>query len=203
MCGEIPDRTSSKSVWRRWAQGLRRSQVDALDHISAQICDHLSASSIFQSAEQIFLYLPLPSEIDLRALAASHHPGKTWGIPRCLPEVQLAWHHWDPQDPDSLCRGRFGLSEPAADRPLLDPAQVDLILVPGLAFDAWGGRLGYGKGYYDRFLARYPQAETLGICAQGCYLSSTPLPTDPWDMPMGGVVTEAGLFPAQPDPKPG
>lgn len=201
MCAEIPDRSQSKSVWRRWAQGLRQSQVQDLPQISARICDHLSQLPALAAAKRIYLYLPLASEIDLRALA-SQYPEKTWGIPRCLPEVQLAWHRWDPHDPGSLRRGQFGLSEPAAAAPLLDPSEVDLILVPGLAFDAWGGRLGYGKGYYDRFLARYPQVETLGICAHGCFLS-TPLPANPWDIPMRGVMTERGLFPAQAETKPG
>lgn len=199
MSVESSSQPRSKPDWRRWAQ-VRREALD-LSSLSAQICHQISKSPIFCNAHQIFIYMPLRSEIDLRSLGAQY-PDKTWGIPRCLPEVQLAWHQWCPTDLSALCRGVFGLREPTADSPRLDPAQVELILVPGLAFDVWGGRLGYGKGYYDRFLSGYPQVQALGICAHDCFLS-TRLPCDPWDVPMGAVVTERGLFPAQPDPKAG
>ncbi len=199
MSVEIPSQPRSKSDWRRWAKD-RRGCLD-LPSLSARICHQISRAPLFRGARQIFLYMPLRSEIDLRSLGAQY-PDKIWGIPRCLPGVQLAWHRWSPGDPNTLCRGGFGLSEPTADAPRLDPEAVDLILVPGLAFDVWGGRLGYGKGYYDRFLCRYPQAHTVGICAHDCFLS-TPLPCDPWDVLMRGVVTDRGLFPAQTDPKAG
>lgn len=188
----------SKAAWRRWARQVR-SGLD-LGTSSTQICEQLSAVETFVTARHILLYLPLSTEIDLRPLATLH-PHKSWGIPRCLPEAQLAWHCWDPRRTDVYVQGRFGLLEPRADAPLMDLDQVELVLVPGMAFDLWGGRLGYGKGYYDRFLARYPGVKTIGICPQACLLS-TPLPSDPWDVPMQGVITEEGLVSVQPDPKP-
>lgn len=145
------------------------------------------------------MYLPLPSEIDLHTLAQGCSD-KIWGVPRCLPETQLSWHRWCPSDWTGLTEGLFGLTEPAAELPELDPAQVDLVLVPGLAFDIWGGRLGYGKGYYDRFLARYPWVHRFGICPHQCLLS-TPLPSEAWDVSMTGIVTEWGVFSVQEETK--
>lgn len=65
-----------------------------------------------------------------------------------------------------------------------------LALVPGLAFDAVGFRLGYGGGFYDTFLADFP-GTTVGLC-RTCQLSAVPLPRGPYDLPVGLVVTEDG-----------
>ncbi|NJK72370.1 MAG: 5-formyltetrahydrofolate cyclo-ligase, partial [Synechococcaceae cyanobacterium SM2_3_60] len=83
------------------------------------------------------------------------------------------------------------LRQPVAITPLAPPP--DLVLVPAIAIDHHGTRLGFGGGYYDRYLATLPESVLrIGIVPMAC-LSAQPLPRDPWDVPLHGYVTEAGL----------
>jgi 5-formyltetrahydrofolate cyclo-ligase len=157
--------------------------------ISATICDLLTTQIRIQEARIILAYLSFGSEVDLRDLCRAF-PEKTWGMPRCLPDYTLSWHQYDPKSPETV-PNRWGISEPYAEDPALDPAQADLILVPALACDRWGHRLGYGAGFYDRFLQQV-QIPSLGVIPQACFLSD-PLPRDRWDIPLQAVVTERGV----------
>jgi len=86
-----------------------------------------------------------------------------------------------------LVPARMGLKEPRKGLPLADPADIDLILVPGLAFDRSGGRLGRGKGYYDRFLATVPpSAVTIGMCFTCQIVERVPMNEHDW--PVGQLV---------------
>lgn len=85
----------------------------------------------------------------------------------------------------------YGMREP--DRktcPSYPPDEIDLIIVPGVAFDRKGNRIGYGGGFYDRFLPRCPQAVWIGLAYQAQIISDT-LP-QPWDIPLQHIVTEDG-----------
>ena len=92
-----------------------------------------------------------------------------------------------------LLSGSFGVAEPQETLPVItpQPEQVPLCLVPGLAFDRKGGRLGYGAGYYDRFLAAYPFLLKIG-CALTPFLTDC-VPTEPTDQRLDGIATESSL----------
>lgn len=89
-----------------------------------------------------------------------------------------------------LIPAAFGILEPSADAPGLDPQELDLIVVPGLAFSPDGYRIGYGGGFYDRFLAA-SAAQTVGLCYSS-FLQD--LPIDPWDKPVHFIATELGVM---------
>ncbi|SIS54407.1 5-formyltetrahydrofolate cyclo-ligase [Phaeovulum vinaykumarii] len=120
-----------------------------------------------------------------------------WGGPLCLPVVPgparpLVFRRWHPDDP--LVPGAFGTREPAPEAPEIRPA---LLVVPLLAFDAAGYRLGYGGGFYDRTLAQLradggarPLAVGLAYAAQE---HPGVLPLGPHDLPLDLIVTEQGL----------
>ena len=91
--------------------------------------------------------------------------------------------------PGELCRGAFGIAEPsAAERPC-DPADIDFIVVPGVAFTAAGARMGRGRGYYDKYLS---QSGFRGVKAGVCYAHQLvgELPVEPHDVFMDYVVTD-------------
>lgn len=167
-----------KPALRRHA--LRRWQSLDREALSRQILEVLLPWLEKGKFRRILLYYPLPHELDLLALLEAY--------PACyhLPKVEkegLSVHPWGP-----LAPGPFGLLEPTT--PAVDPATLDLVVVPGLAFDREGYRLGHGKGFYDRFLAKVG-AESVGVVPEALLLPR--LPRDPWDVPVGHLATEEGV----------
>jgi len=129
---------------------------------SRQICNQLISWPCFQMSITVALFCPTPTEPDLLPLLAISE--KRFLFPKCQPGRHLTWHR--PEHMDKWGRNRFGITEPdSAFDPAVDSREIELILVPGLAFTACGERLGHGAGYYDRFLYHLaPSVITAGIC---------------------------------------
>jgi 5-formyltetrahydrofolate cyclo-ligase len=162
---------------------------DTRQRASQAICAHLAAWDVFRSADVILTYMPIRTEVDLRSLWAGF-PEKGWLLPRIIPEEDhcMVFH---PYDPDNLIQHSFGMAEPAPYLPQISPGEIQLVLVPGLAFDRSGWRLGYGGGYFDRFLKDFGGV-SIGVVYQDLLLDS--LPHGEHDVPMQWLVTEGGLI---------
>lgn len=158
---------------------------------SEQICCHLQTCELFRSAQTVLAYFSTRQEPDLRSLFQSK---KRWGFPRCQGQ-QLIWHRCDPANPMAIRLGAYGIPEPHPELAVISVAEVDLILVPMIACDPRGYRLGYGGGYYDRLLSD-PQWQGIPTIGIGFDFARLPhLPIDPWDQPLSTVCTESGFFP--------
>ncbi len=153
---------------------------------SDRICQNLQHNPLFQQAKTILSYFSFRQEPDLSLLL--NNTDKKWGFPRCV-EQSLTWHYWQPGEPYST--NSYGIIEPDADLMQLQPGEVDLILVPSVACDTQGYRLGYGGGFYDRMLSlpEWNLIPTVGIIFDFAYLNS--LPIDSWDKPLTTVCTES------------
>jgi 5-formyltetrahydrofolate cyclo-ligase len=172
----------SKSDLRARFQSLRESlSQEQVAIASAQLCQWLSEWPVLQKAEVVLTYLSFRNELDLRPLF-SLLPDIQWAVPR-VEGTHLVLH---PYRPGHLVRHRFGMLEPADDLPVMDPAALDLVLVPGVAFDRQGGRLGFGGGYYDRLLPA-TRALRVGVNYDRCLAEV--LPRDEHDQRMDWVVT--------------
>ena len=166
-----------KAALRRWARKVRRG-LD-LDALAAAIRPRLNQALAGRS--HVLLYAPLPHELDLLPLAR-----ELSGMRFYLPRVRGQGLSIHPLGP--LKKGAFGVMEPTT--PEVPLQWLDAVVVPALAFDLTGHRLGHGAGYYDRFLARLaPEVLTIGAVPEALLLSA--LPTDPWDVPVKVLVTEA------------
>ena len=155
---------------------------------SDRICAHLQTWPTFQSARCILTYCSFRNEPDLSPLM---NYLRYWGLSRCVGK-QMIWHQW--LGAKSLQTGKYGITEPIADAPEIHPDMVDLILVPAVACDVTGYRLGYGGGYYDRMLTKpqWRRKPTVAIVFE--YARLPKVPRDVWDRPMQGICTESGLF---------
>ena len=162
--------------------------VELRAHASELICDSLDNWRIFRKSLCILTYMPIKSEVDLTSLV-ERHPDKGWILPRIIPEEnhRMVFHLYDA---DHLVTHPFGMAEPAMGQPIVQAKEINLALVPGLAFDYYGWRLGYGGGYFDRFLKDF-SGVSVGITYNALYLES--LPNDSFDIPVQWVVTELGI----------
>jgi 5-formyltetrahydrofolate cyclo-ligase len=178
-----------KSSLRR--QLLRQRQALPVEVWQAQsdtLCRHLLEYPQFVSAKTIVAYQSDRQEPNLNYLFTHAH--KQWGLPRCVGR-NLLWHCWQPSEP--LVIGSYDILEPRPELPPLLPGNIDLILVPAVAIDRDGYRLGYGGGYYDRLRANplWRKIPTIGIVFDFAYVDT--LPIDPWDLPVDAVCTELGV----------
>ena len=150
---------------------------------SASVCRHIESLEIFRQTAAVLTYMPMRGEVDLRPLLA-RHAHKRWVLPRILPQGRMVFH---PYDPACLVLHAYGMLEPAADLPVVAAAEIGLALVPGLAYDRHGWRLGYGGGFFDRFLADF-NGISLGVAYAALLLDD--LPHAAHDVPVQYVVTE-------------
>ncbi|WP_239125077.1 5-formyltetrahydrofolate cyclo-ligase [Leptolyngbya sp. CCY15150] len=159
---------------------------------SDRLCAHLQASDQLHQAKTVLAYFSIRQEPDLRPLFTACSWIR-WGMPRCQGR-SLIWHQIDPGDPSHWQAGAYGIPEPRSQRPILDPQGVDLMLIPAVACDRRGYRLGYGGGFYDRLLSQpdWQAIPTLGIVFHHGYLPQ--LPADPWDRPLQAVCTDQALY---------
>jgi 5-formyltetrahydrofolate cyclo-ligase len=146
----------------------------------------------WQRARRVLLYFATPEEIDLNGLFGESS-GKEWCLPRCAPNRTLTIHPVNTDQRDGLVTSRFGVREPRRESPQVAPDTIDLVIVPALAFDERGYRLGYGGGYYDRFLPRlHPDCVTVGLTLDALIVPI--LPTEPHDAPVQIVITESRVI---------
>ncbi len=152
---------------------------------SREIATSVLGLPVFQRARHLVAYAAGPGEVDPADLVRA---GVARGQMVYFPRVVGPTLEFLACPPAGLRPGTYGLAEPPGGTPL-DPASADVVfLVPGLAFDPAGTRLGRGGGHYDRALADHPAALRIGLACDAHIQSS--LPRDPWDQPMDAVVTE-------------
>jgi 5-formyltetrahydrofolate cyclo-ligase len=166
---------------------IRRDQLpaEARETWSAAICGHLDRHCRNRRLTRIGAFWPFGSELDLRPAVAAH-PDWLWFFPRVASTQppRLVW------GTEPLEKGHWGLLEPTLAQHFLPPVQ--LLLVPGLVFDDAGHRLGYGRGFYDALLAKLPEEVlTVGVGFEA--QMHLPVPVEPHDWPVMGLLSERGL----------
>lgn len=180
--------TFTKDQLRQESKQIRAAlRDDACQNASAMICRHIQNWGFFQEAEIILTYMPMRREVDLTPLL-TQFPEKEWVIPRIRKGGEMIFQVYNPAQ---LVLHPYGMLEPALQCPVITPDEIQLALVPGLAFDLNGWRLGYGGGFYDRFLCSY-HGSYAGITYQT--LLKENVPHNAHDIAMQFVVTEAGIY---------
>ncbi|MBE6627741.1 MAG: 5-formyltetrahydrofolate cyclo-ligase [Ruminococcaceae bacterium] len=167
----------------------RRASIspDEKKQLDRAVVESILRSSVYRNADTLLLFAPLTGEVNLLPLVrAARKDGKQVAFPRCDTNAnRMAFYLLTPAH--RLAPGAYGIPEPPLEAPLCVPTEKTLCLCPALSFDPEGNRLGYGKGYYDRFLAKFP-----GIRAGVVYtkMMVKRLPTEEYDLPMDLIFTE-------------
>jgi 5-formyltetrahydrofolate cyclo-ligase len=167
---------------------LRRDALDDRERRSATICALVMTTPSYAAARAIHCYLPMRSEVDTRPLIADALArGKRVAVPIVVPKAAELAHGWlESLAADALTPGAFGTFNPRDLRPAA-LGDWQLAIVPVLAFDRRGYRLGYGKGYYDRLLAAGP-VTTIGVGFAAQEIDA--LPAEPHDIALDWIITE-------------
>ncbi|WP_439597134.1 5-formyltetrahydrofolate cyclo-ligase [Falsiroseomonas sp.] len=182
-----PDLLAALKAEARKLALARRAACDPA--LGAALTDHLLRECPPPPGATVAGFWPMGAEIDIRPLLhALHARGHRIALPVTPKRGQpLAFRAWQPGD--TLARGPLGTSQPSADQPPLTP---DWLLVPLLAFDRAGHRLGYGGGYYDRTLAILPGATAIGVAYAAQEVDEVPVGVD--DAPLDAIATERGVI---------
>lgn len=176
----------NKVQLRKQMKALRDGIEDRAEK-SRRICENAACMEEYACAACVMLYMPIRSEVDLRPLAEKAlREGKRVCLPVTRENGEMDAVEYTGKE--CLKTGAFGVPEPQG--AVVEPELIDLILCPGLAFDALGGRLGYGKGYYDRYSEKV-RAFLAGICYTECIVEK--VPAEMHDQRMQAVVTQDGI----------
>lgn len=186
------DIARQKDILRREARERRATLREAAPHAAKCVAEGFQEKIPLRRDSVIAGYIAAHDELDpAQLIAALRARGHRLALPRVAAKNQpLAFHLWDKNA--SPVKGAYGLLEASSDWPLIKP---DIVLVPLLAFDDEGYRLGYGGGYYDRTLRALREkraVSAVGLAYEAQRVSA--LPRDAQDEPLDCVVTESSIY---------
>ena len=162
-------RKSIKALVRQLSEEQKLRESEA-------VFGYIETTDFFKKSRNVMLFSSLPDELP------THNVIEHW--PRVSgDDIEVIKY-----EPGTLKQGSFNIMEPATGE-VVDPSILDLVIVPGVAFDHNCNRCGRGKGYYDRFLSQ-THAVTIAVCFD-CQLVSEPLPVEPHDIPAQHLVTSS------------
>ena len=173
-----------KTVLRKQIREKKRAMTDGqIEHASRCLAEQFVASPMYRAASTIYGYLPYNQELrTIPILQQALDEGKRVAVPKVYgDEMKFIYLN----DLSAVEKGYAGIPEPVADGPVAEDRKA-LVLMPGLAFDPQGHRIGYGGGFYDKFLAAEPEHPTLALCYDFQMLPH--LDTEEFDMPVDCVL---------------
>ena len=182
-----------KAALRKTFLERRRSvQVQEGSIWSQQLANQLWSIPIVADAEHIMAYLAMPREANLDTfITEALQQGKYVYVPVCVSKTDMVGVRI--KSLEDLSRGTLGIRIPKEPYAIVEPQKLDCILVPGLAFDRVGGRMGMGAGYYDRYLERIPYEKRIAV-VWDFQVQEEPIPTEPFDMGVSSIVTEKRII---------
>lgn len=183
-----PPPHAPKAQWRSAVRAYRSENLMAMPQISAQVAERTASLLRSLGAQTVLAYHAMSGEPDLSALGGEGFRLLTTRA-RVRPERRLTVHEWAA----ATERSPFGVLQPPRDAPEVLTTEIDAVLLPGLAFDRAGFRLGYGGGFYDRFLAELAgmgwDGPTIGVTPAALLLGA--LPHEAHDLPLRWLVSES------------
>lgn len=172
---------------------LAKRELMSRDEIvskSQSICDTILQSTEYKKAKQLFCYYPLASEVDIKALAKKGlADGKTIGFPKVINKTTIKFYKIESFE--EFEKGNFNVMEPTTGKELSIQSET-LMIVPGLVFDDENYRIGYGGGYYDRYIQKALEFNsfltTIGVCYS--WQRAEKLPRNSYDQKVDRILNE-------------
>ena len=174
------DKKELRRMIREKKRAMTPAEIEEKSRILGQM---LAESELYRQARTIYGYLPYNQEVrTVPMLEQALRDGKRVAVPKCYgDEMRFLWM----EDLSLVEKGYAGIPEPIADGPVAEDPSA-LVLMPGMAFDREGHRIGYGGGFYDKFLAAEPGHPTLALCYDFQVLDR--LETEEFDIPVDEVL---------------
>ena len=193
---EIPSTVLESKRW--WRSKIREAQRELSDaymvDASGKITRKVMMLKEYRQAKTVMLYVNAGKEVFTRSLMdAASRAKKTICLPLCYDTEQhlMDARLWNLEH--KLVSGAYGIPEPAADAPIIDPKYIDLVILPCMSCDDKCNRLGHGAGYYDRYLAQLrDDCKLIALCYEE--IMSLEIPTEPHDKKVDLVVTEENIY---------
>jgi len=161
-----------------------------MDEISREAANYLAGFLDRRGVKHVMIYLPFRNELSPLPLLEMY-PAAEYYLPRISGGHLTVHPYLSPRE-----KHEYGFEQPAKGAPAVGEETIEAVVVPGIAFDRYGYRLGYGGGFYDRFLSELPLGVfTLGLVPADLVVDR--LPRDDWDVPVGWLATERGIEPAE------
>ena len=188
----MPVNNDIRRIKSELRQGYKTKRADMSEKIKLEMDSEIQSRLLtlrqYMKCKTLFTYVSKDMEVDTFAIIrAAWANGKAVAVPRCVPQTREMEFYYI-KNTDDLAPGAFGVYEPIPERcTLVTDFSSGLCIVPGLSFDAEGYRLGYGKGYYDRFLSVFG-GDTVGLCYSNCIKWT--LPHGYYDRPVDVIVTD-------------
>ena len=176
-------RTVRTKMRSEWTEEYRQT-------VSERVCQQIEAFLPFVRSHCVALYCALHDEVDLTAILERYQGEKRLLIPRVEGD-DINFYSY--QSDSLITSENYKILEPTATvEEAVYPAEIELILVPGVAFDLHGGRMGRGKGFYDRFFARCPHALRVAVTSSMQIVEQMPL--EPWDVAMHYIISDSKTY---------
>ena len=193
---EIPSTVLEAKRW--WRSKIREAQRELTDAYMTEASGAITKSVMhlreYRDAKTVMLYVNAGKEVITRTLMdAASRAGKTVCLPLCydtenyLMDARL----WNADH--KLVAGAYGIPEPAPGAPVIDPKDIDLVILPCMSCDDNCNRLGHGVGYYDRYLTHLrDDCKLVALCYDKILIEQ--VPTEPHDRPVDAVITEENIY---------
>ncbi len=186
-------RKEKNSLREKYLRKRRELPSEYKSKLDALLCKKFLETFTYRSAHTLLVYYPLSDEADITQIALKAlADNKTVAYPRCTGDSVMEFYLVS--DPSQLESGSYGIMEPCKDLPLYDPkrshTERTICLVPGLLYDSCGYRLGYGRGYYDRYLPLL-EATKVGVTYSSFIVKD--LPRGRYDTTVDFMICEKGV----------
>ncbi|MBT8763946.1 5-formyltetrahydrofolate cyclo-ligase [Desulfohalobiaceae bacterium Ax17] len=188
--------TSKHQIRQKLLKKRNNLTPEQVDSLSSTILENFYSLNLLDRVREAFLYLPIRNEVNTWPLLQKFWDLKiSTFLPHCDKNECGKMNFYLVSNPKELGKGIFNIPEPIPEIcSLYKGGGPDLIVLPGVAFDQKGYRLGYGQGYFDRFLPELDSTKTRTIALAYDFQVLPSLPIDPWDKPVETIVTEKRII---------